>query len=140
MPPYGGNPYGTQTSYFDPNFLYGGSQDYATAPVVGGPGGYLSGTPQAAYLRFVAPFASGNDPFSNYVRSQYSRAYGGYQAAAATNPNLGFGYGPANQDYLQMLNPQFFQNQFSRLGASDRGLNLPRYGGGRIQWQRTFQQ
>jgi hypothetical protein len=134
MPPP--NPYGN--AYFDPNSWYGATQDYSTAPVVGGPGGYLSNTPQAAYLRMIAPFASGEDPFSQFVRSQYSRAYGGYQAAAATNPNLGFGYG--QQDYLRGLGEHFFRALWSQRPADQRGLNLPRYGGGRVQWQRTFQQ
>lgn len=130
------NPYGDLTSYYQPGNLYGSPVDYSTAPIVGGPGGYLSGNPQAAYLRFIAPFASGNDPFSAFVRNQYSRAYGGYQSAVATNPNLGFGYG--QQDYLKMLSPDFFRNQWNQLAPEQRGLNLPRYGAGRVQWQRQY--
>lgn len=127
-------PYGN--SYYDPNSLYGGNQDYSTAPIVGGPGGYLGENPQAAYLRFIAPFASGNDAFSNYVRQQYSRAYGGFQAAAATNPDLGFGRG--SNDYLKGLGPDFFRDQFSRYTGEQRGISTPRYGAGRVQWQRQY--
>ncbi len=127
-------PYGN--SYYNPQSLYGGAENYSTAPIVGGPGGYLAENPQAAYLRFIAPFASGNGAFDNFVRQQYSRAYGGFQAAAATNPDLGFGRG--QNDYLHGLGPNFFQDQWSRMGADQRGINTPRYGAGRVQWQRQF--
>jgi hypothetical protein len=126
------NPYGTP--YFDPNSLYGSPVDYSTAPIVAGPGGFLGENPQADWTRFIAPFAGGNDPFSQFVRAQYSRAYGGYNAAQATNPSLLFGHGANN--YLSQLGPQFFQNQWNRLSATQRGINMPQYGGGRTQWLR----
>lgn len=126
------------TGYFDPFSLYGSPFDYSTAPIVGGPGGYLANTPQAAWTRALGTWGlgQGNDPFSSWVRNQYGRSYGGFQAAAATNPNLGFGYG--TQDYLKMLGPDFFRNQWRGLSAEQRGLNQPRYGAGRVQWGRSY--
>jgi hypothetical protein len=129
-------PYGQSGMFYDPSNLYGGSQDLSSSFVVGGPGGYLANSPQAAYLRFIAPFAGGNDAFGNFVRSQYSRAYGGFQAAAATNPDLGFGRG--QNDYLRGLGPDFFRNLYGNASAEQRGINTPRYGAGRVQWQRQF--
>jgi hypothetical protein len=126
------NPYGN--AYYDPGSLYGSPTDYSTAPIVAGPGGFLSENPQADWTRFIAPFASGNDPFSTWVRAQYSRAYQGYNAAQATNPSLLFGHGDNN--YLSQLGSDFFANQWNRLSSEQRGLNLPRYGAGRTQWLR----
>ena len=130
------NPYGS--NYFDPGSLYGSSVDYSTSPIVGGPGGYLANNPQAAFARFVAPFAGGNDPFSAWVRNQYARAYGGFNAATATNPSLGFGYGPPQQDYLRTLGPEFFRNQWQGLSSPQRGVDMPRFGGGRVTWQKQY--
>lgn len=126
------DPYGNQ--YFSPNNLYGSPVDYSTAPIVAGPGGYLSENPQADWTRFIAPFAGGNDPFSAWMRAQYSRAYQGYNAAQATNPSLLFGHGQGN--YLSQLGPDFFTSQWNRLAPTQRGINAPQYGGGRVQWLR----
>lgn len=130
------NPYGPG-QYYTPGNPYGSPVDYSTAPIVNGPGGYLADNPQAAYLRFIAPFAGGNDAFSTFVRNQYSRAYGGFQAAAATNPSLNFGLN-RDADYLNQLGPNFFRDMYSRATAQQRGISTPNFGAGRTQWQRQF--
>ena len=136
MPPY--LPPLPASGFYDPNGAYGSNVDYSTAPIVGGPGGYLSETPQAAFARRTPGFF-GNNAYGAWLRGTgYNLARLGYQSAAATNPNLGFGYGPANQDYLAMMDPNFLWNQFARLSAPQRGLNNANYGGGRVQWSRGY--
>lgn len=127
MPPYG-------TNYYAPGYAYGSPVDYSTAPVVGGPGGYLSNNPEAAWGRFIAPFASGTDPFSNWVRSQYSQVYNlGYKPALGTNPNLLFQEGP--DGYLgRDLTPAMLQRRFLHQAPQTRGLNVGNFGGGRTRW------
>lgn len=135
MPP-SYNPYGSP--YFNLGNLYGSDVDYATSPIVGGGGGYLANNPQAAYLRMISPFAGGSDPFSKFVQGEYSKALGGLQSARATNPNATFGYGDPSQDYGRRLTEQFFRNLWGQRSAEQRGINAPRFGGGRVQWQRQF--
>jgi hypothetical protein len=120
MPPY---------AYYQPGNLYGSPVDYSTAPIVSGPGGYLATNPEAAYARWSAPWASGTDPFSNYVRSQQSQVYNtGYKAAAGTNPNLSF------QDYLNQLGPGLLRQRFVHQAPQQRGIANQNYGGGRVRW------
>lgn len=127
MGPYGG--------YYDPTSLYGSPTDYSTSPIVGGPGGYLANNQQAAFMRFLGPQAFGNDPYGQFLRSTaYNLARQGFGSAAATNPNLGFGYG--EQDYLKGFGPDFFRQQFLRMAPEQRGINAPRFGGGAVRWSR----
>jgi len=122
--PYGGG------SYYSPGSLYGGSQDFSTTPIVAGPSGYLANQPQAAYARFTAPFAAGEDPFSRFVRSQYGQAQQGFQGALATNPNLNF-----YSQYLPGLGGEnYFRSRFLSLPASARGEQPGLLGGGRMRW------
>lgn len=119
--------------FFDPSSLYGGQYNWGTTPVVGGPGGYLAENPQAAYTRFTSTFGGqNNDPYSRWLQQQFSQAYQGYQAALATNPNLGFGRG--ENDYLQGLGANFFQNRWNRMAPQQRGITNQTYGGGRTRW------
>lgn len=116
--------------YYAPGAGYGTNTDQSTTPFVNGPAGYLAQNPQAAYARYTAPFASGEDPFSKFVRSQYGQAYQGFQGALATNPNLNF----YNQ-YLASLGGQnFFQQRFMAQPAAARGEQSNLLGGGRMRW------
>jgi hypothetical protein len=135
MPP-AYNPYGSP--YFNLGNLYGSDVDYSTAPIVGGPGGYLANTPQAAYTRITSPYGGGVDRFSKFVQGEYPRVLAGLQAARATNPNVTFGYGDPRQDYGRQLTESFFRNLWNQQSAEQRGINAPRFGGGRVQWQRQF--
>lgn len=74
---------------FDPNSAYGspgGSQ--ATMPIVSGPNGFLANNEDAAYYRTIAPFAGGQDAFSNFVRSKMGEVFRNFRGAQATNPNI----------------------------------------------------
>lgn len=123
---YAGTGYG---GYYDPSQNYGRGTSAVTTPLVSGPSGYLAENPQAAYARYTAPFAMGEDPFSRFVRNQYGQAYQGFQAALATNPNLSF-YG----QYLPGLGgEQYFRNRFLSQAPMARGESPV----GRMRW---FQQ
>src|SRR6478609_3718798 len=95
---------------YDPNSLYGAPYDQSTTPIVNGPNGFLANNEDAAYYRFIAPFAGGQDDYSNYVRGQFSNVLKNFRAAQATNPNLQF------TNYLsQFVTPQAFQQQYASL-------------------------
>lgn len=119
----GGSPW-----YYDPSNSYGGDRDWATTPAIGGPGGYLENNPSAAYTRFVSPWASGEDAFSRFVRSQFGNVSQGYEAAFASNPDLGF------QSYLSSLGPGHFQQRWRQMNPQQRGESTSLFGGGRTQW------
>jgi hypothetical protein len=115
---------------FDPNSLYGGTQDQSSTPIVSGPNGFLANNEDAAYYRFIAPFAQGQDSFSNYVRSQMSNVLRNFRAAQATNPNLQL------PDFLQGFDQNTFMNQYLNSGMpSQRGETSPsQLGAGRLKW------
>jgi hypothetical protein len=117
-----------QNPFFAPGNLYGGKQDYSTAPIVSGPTGYLEGNPDAAYTRHIAGFGGGMDNFSRFVQQQQNKLRGGYEAAVATNPNLTF------QTYLHPFNAGFFHNLFNSMTMNQRG-ERPENSMGRARWQ-----
>lgn len=126
MPPFGG--------YYNPGSLYGATNgSMYDSPVVSGPGGsYLNQNPEAAYARFIAPFASGTDPYSNWVRQQFGQVYNyGYKPALATNPNLSF----QDQFLGQYVTPGSMQQRFNNQAPQLRGVNVANFGGGRARWQ-----
>lgn len=125
----GAQPYGGP-NYYDPSSLYGARESAVTMPIVSGPNQFLANQPQAGYARYTAPFASGEDPFSRFVRSQYGQAQQGYQAALATNPSLSF-----YNNYLPGLGGEnYFRQRFLSLPASARGEQPGLLGGGRMRW------
>ena len=121
---------GSQSQFFNNNNLYGGNQSLWTAPIVSGPGqSLMNQNPQSAFFRWTSPYAGGQDAFSNYTQGQFGNVNRGFQAAQMTNPDIRF------DDYFNSLGGrQFFQSQFNRLGARERGLNTPGYGAGRFSW------
>ncbi|HSE46798.1 MAG TPA: hypothetical protein VLA89_15875 [Gemmatimonadales bacterium] len=120
--------FGSQNPYYQTGNLYGGDKDYSTSPIVSGPTGYLEQNPEAAYARHIAGFGGGSDPYSRFVQQQYDRLYNqGYQAAAATNPNLTF------QRYLTGFGDPFFRNLWANLTQTQRGEN-PAMFAGRPRW------
>jgi hypothetical protein len=124
--PFGQNPYFQMPN--DGKNLYGAPQDYSGAPIVSGPTGYLEGNPEAAYTRHISGFGGGMDNFSRFVQQQYNKMRGGYEAAAATNPDLTF------QNYLQPFGMPFFQNLFNAGTMAQRG-ERPENFAGRARWQ-----
>ena len=116
-----------QNPYFSWGNLYGGKQDYSTTPIVHGPTGYLEQNPEAAYTRQTSGFGGGMDNFSRFVQQQYDKLRGGYEAAAATNPNLTF------QNFLQPYDQGFFRNLYSGLTMNQRG-ERPEMFAGRARW------
>lgn len=119
------------TFFFNPTARYGttyhGTGSFGTSPA-----GtlYYNKTPSTLYNRYTMPFASGNDPFSQFVRSRQSLFENGYQAALGTNPNL------TVQQYAQQigLNEQNLRNQFNQqIAPSQRGVDYSNYGG-RVRW------
>lgn len=108
---------GGSNPYFNPQNSYGGDRSYQNTPAVTGPSGYLEQNPQALFTRFTSNFAGGDDPFSQYVRSQQQRIWDAYQAAVANNMNL------TRQQFLGGINPQDLRNQFLMLSPFQRGRN-----------------
>ena len=121
---------GAGGSYYNPVSTYGARQSAFTTPIVSGNAGYFAENPQAAYTRYTAPFATGEDPFSRFVRQQYGNAYQGYQAALGTNPNLNF----LNQYLPGLGGEQYFRNRFLSQAPSVRGEAPGVLGGGRLRW------
>ena len=117
-------------SYFQPGSNYGAAQSAITTPIVSGPAGYFAENPQAAFTRYTAPFAGGEDPFSRFVRNQYGQAYQGFQSALGTNPNLSF----LNQYLPGLGGEQYFRNRFLQQAPSLRGEQPGTLGGGRLRW------
>lgn len=130
-----GNPFNPNTSpYFNPNSYYGGEQ-YWSEPG-GMPNGlwagarynYLQSNPNVVYTLATAPFASGTDPFSNWVRNQRGQVLDAYEAALSMNPDLTL------QQFLTDFGPQGFMQRYMQQAASQRGITLAPYGAGRVQW------
>lgn len=121
--------------YYDPSSLYGMPRHYSEETWgdwyrwgINGPQGLAESDPRSAYLRFIAPWAGGNDQFSRWVQSEFNRVYSGYGAATLNNPDLLF------QDFLHQMGPGQLQSNFSNLHPSERGVRAPNFGGGRVQW------
>lgn len=125
-----GSPFnqGGSSWYYDPASNYGGDRDWATTPAMGGPAGYLENNPNALYTRFFSPWASGEDAFSRWVRSQYGNTRQGYEAAFASNPDLTYG------SYMSGLGPGHFANRWQQMNPQQRGESTSLFGGGRLQW------
>jgi len=114
--------------YYNPSSSYGGDRNWATTPAMGGPSGYLENNPQSLYTRFFSPWASGDDAFSRWVRSQYGNTQQGYEAAFASNPDLTYG------KYLSDLGPGSFAQRWQSMNPQQRGESTNLFGGGRMQW------
>lgn len=99
---------------------------HSTMPIAGD---YLRDNYDAAYYRFIAPFAGGQDAYSNFVRSKMSEVLRNFEAAKATNINLTF------PNYLNQLDPQSFRNQYQQLAPWQRGeASGSQMGAGRMKW------
>lgn len=118
------------TFWFNPTARYGtiyhGTSNFGTSPAGVQ---YYNKTPSTLYNRYTMPFASGNDPFSQFVRSRQALFQNGYEAALGTNPNM------TVQQYAAQigLNEQNLRNQFNMLAPSQRGVDYSNYGG-RVRW------
>ncbi len=126
-----GSPYSTGATpgFYNPDSSYGGDRDWASTPAVAGPNGYLENNWDALYTRFIAPWASGQTPFSRWVRSQSGEVQQAMMAAIASNPEL------TGQSFLSQLGPQNFAQQWQNdFTPSQRGENPAYYGGGRMSW------
>jgi len=117
---------------YDPNSNYGsptGSQ--YDMPIVSGPNGFIANNEDAAYYRHIAPFAAGNDPYSNFVRSKMGEVIRNFRAAQATNTNLQL------PDFLRdNAGEGAFRNMYQRMTAPwARGeTNASQMGAGRMKW------
>lgn len=121
-----GNPF-----WFDPNSMYGSTQYSGTGQFGQSPAGhqYYNKTPGTYYDRTTMPYGSGNDPFSQFVRSRGALFESGYRAALGTNPHLSV------QDYAHQigLGQNSLHQQFMQLAPSQRGVDYSNYGG-RSRW------
>jgi len=117
--------------WFDPHSLYGGTQYGVAARFGESPAGhqYYNKTPGIYYDRTTMPYASGSDPFSQFVRSRQAMFQQGYAAALGSNPNLSV------QDYAHQigLNQNALHQQFMQLGAQQRGVDYSNFSG-RSRW------
>lgn len=117
--------------WFDPHSLYGSTQYTGTGSFGRSPAGiqYYNKTPSTYYDRMTLPYASGNDPFSAFVRSRGAMFDAGYKSALGTNPYL------TTQQYAQQLglNQNSLHQQFMQLAPSQRGVDYSTYGG-RSRW------
>lgn len=117
---------------YDPNSLYGSTTGGdADKPIVSGPNGFLANNEDAAYYRHIAPFAGGNDAFSNFVRGKMGEVIRNFRAAQATNSNLQF------PDFLRdNAGLGAFQNMYQRMTAPWlRGeTSASQMGAGRMKW------
>lgn len=115
---------------YQPNSDYGavgGSQ--VSTPIVSGPNGYLANNEDAAYYRFIAPFASGQDSRSQFIRNKMSEVLRNFRAAQATNPNLQL------PSYLENMDMNTFQNQYLQTAPWLRGETpAAQLGAGRVKW------
>lgn len=121
----------TPSWIFDPTSSYGaagGSQ--VSTPIVSGPGGFLSSNEDAAFYRHIAPFAQGQDAYSNYVRSKMTEVLRNYRAAQASNPNL------LLPSFLQQFAPEAaFRQSYLQTAPWLRGeAPASQFGGGRLKW------
>jgi hypothetical protein len=122
--PFSTSPYG----YYNPGNMYGADRDWHNTPAIGGPGGYFENEPEMLFRHWIAPWASGQDPFSQYVQSQFSDVYDSYRTAFARNPSLDF------RTFLSGFNPQFMASRWWERTPQQRGESGPLYGRGRLQW------
>ena len=116
---------------FDPNSAYGaqgGSQ--VTTPIVSGPNGFLANNEDAAFYRHIAPFAAGNDEYSNFVRSKMTEVLRNFRSAQASNPNIQL------PGFLQQYAPeQAFRQSYMETAPWQRGGSpASQFGGGRLKW------
>lgn len=89
---------------------------------------YYDQNPQTAYTALTSPYAGGNDAFSQFVRSQWTPAYQGYQAQSAVNPDL-----HAYDYFARVLDPNALLAQFNALSPSARGEQWGRFAGP-VRW------
>jgi len=116
---------------YDPNSTYGapGGVSQVNTPVVSGPNGFLANNEDATYYRFIAPFAGGQDAFSQFVRSKMGEVVRNFRGAQATNPNLQL------WDYLRPMTEQTFRQQYQDLAQWQRGeASGSQMGAGRMKW------
>ena len=117
--------------WFDPKSLYGGTQYQTSASFGTSPAGhqYYNKNPDIYYNRTTLPYASGNDAFSQFVRSRQNLFQQGYAAALGSNPNLSV------QDYAHQigLNQQLLRQQFMQQAPQQRNVDYSAYGG-RMRW------
>lgn len=120
----------TNSWTFDPNSDYGASGgSHYTMPMVSGPGGFLDNNEDASYYRFIAPFAGGQDAFSQFVRGKMGEVIRNFRAAQATNTNLQL------PDYLRQFTEQTFRNQYQDQAPWQRGeASGSQMGAGRMKW------
>src|SRR5687768_15268067 len=104
----------------DPFFTSGQFQrnptvDWATTPVVAGPGGFLEQNPEALWTRYLAGRGVGlgtRGAQADFLRNQLDNAQVGFRAAQADDPTLTL------QRYLGTLNFQDILNSFARMAPS----------------------
>lgn len=103
-----------QNPWFNHPFGGGFGQGFPTAPIGDW---YLNrGDMRPGYTIATSGYGGGNNPFGQFVQSQYPRATQGYEAALAYDPNLKW------TDYLtRMGGEQFFRSQFNALSPNQRG-------------------
>lgn len=121
-------------AWFNPTSQYGGSYKPGTGAgsFAQSPAGtqYFNRDPGVWYDRATLPFSSGNDPFSQFVRSRQQMFERGYDAAQGTNPFLTVPqYGKQNP-----LSEAFFRAMFMHQPAQLRGQSYSNIGGGRIRY------
>lgn len=123
-----GYPYSTGGGFYNPDSMYGGDRDWASTPVISGPNGYLENNWDALYTRYIAPWASGNSPFAQWVQSRSGDVYQALQAAVASNPLI------TAQGFLGQLSPEYFAQQWFNRTPSQRGESRSMFGGGPLSW------
>lgn len=76
---------------------------------------YLNNVPEAGWVKYLQGLGLyGITPQARYAQNQYNRAYGGYEAAASDNPNLGF------YDWIQHSGFDF-GSEYNNLSPDQRG-------------------
>ena len=121
----------SQPSYFNTNSTYGGSQWQNNQPTQFYSGlrrEYLQNNPDATYSMFVAPFASGTDHFSGWVRNQYGQMQDAYKGALSMNPDLSY------QQFLTDFGQGGMMQRYRAMAPEDRGMRPGNFGGGRMSW------
>ncbi len=125
--------------YYDPWSSYGGDQYGFTNPYGDNPfwdsavgEQYLNSNPNAAWGVYAYPMleGGGNSAFDEWMMQQRTKAYSGYEAALASNPNLGYlseylpslGSGEDWQRRFQMLSPQDRGEQYGATSAQARTI------------------
>jgi hypothetical protein len=102
---------------------------------IGGPewtNWYLNNEPNAGWVQYLQNQGLyGFDPISRYARNQQSRVYGGYQAAASQDPNLGF------YDWLNASGPDL-RGEYGNVSPTDRGDFSDRTSTTRARFMRAY--